>query len=66
MKMDEEKDILWEMVPVRNFKIYTEDSDGNEILIAESIEGALEILRHNGYRVEREFKEWKKDLKMWI
>ena len=59
-------DELYAITPVRNFKIYTDDGNGNEILIAESIEGALEILSHNGYRIEREFKEWKNDLKMWI
>ena len=41
---------------VKSFKIYTDDSDENKILVGNNIETALEILENNGYIVEAEYE----------
>ena len=40
------------MSKIKSFKIYTDDAD--KVLIANSLETALEILENNGYIVEWE------------
>ena len=44
---------------VKSFKIYTDDAD--KVLIANSLETALEVLENNGYIVELENEENKGD-----
>ena len=41
---------------VKSFKIYTDDSDEDKILVGNNIETALEILENNGYIVEAEYE----------
>ena len=36
----------------KNFKIYTEDTDEDKVLVGDDIDTALEILENNGYIVE--------------
>ena len=42
------------MSKIKTFKIYTDDPD--KILIANSLETALEILENNGYIVEVDYE----------
>ena len=41
---------------VKSFKIYTDDSDEDKVLVGNNIETALEILENNGYIVEAEYE----------
>jgi hypothetical protein len=41
---------------VKSFKIYTDDSDEDKVLVGNNIETALEILENNGYIVESEYE----------
>ena len=41
---------------VKSFKIYTDDSDEDKVLVGNYIETALEILENNGYIVEAEYE----------
>ena len=43
------------MSKIKSFKIYTDDAD--KVLIANSLETALEVLENNGYIVELENEE---------
>lgn len=47
------------MSKIKSFKIYTDDAD--KVLIANSLETALEVLENNGYIVELENEENKGD-----
>jgi len=42
---------------IKSFKIYTDDTDENKVLVGNDIETALEILENNGYIVEVEIEE---------
>jgi len=41
---------------IKSFKIYTDDTDEDKVLVGDSIETALEILENNGYIVEVEYE----------
>ena len=41
---------------VKSFKIYTDDSDEDKVLVGNNIETALEILENNGYIIEAEYE----------
>jgi len=42
---------------IKSFKIYTDDTDEDKVLVGDSIDTALEILENNGYIVEVEYKD---------
>lgn len=42
---------------IKGFKIFTDDTDENKVLVGNSIETALEILENNGYIIELEKEE---------
>ena len=41
---------------IKSFKIYTDDTDEDKILVGDDVETALEILENNGYIVEVEYE----------
>ena len=41
---------------IKSFKIYTDDTDEDKVLVGDSIDTALEILENNGYIVEVEYE----------
>tara|TARA_R100001163_G_scaffold10156_1_gene9604 strand:+ start:297 stop:539 length:243 start_codon:yes stop_codon:yes gene_type:complete len=41
---------------IKNFKIYTDDTDEDKVLVGDDIDTALEILENNGYIIESEGK----------
>ena len=41
---------------IKSFKIYTDDTDEDKILVGDDVETALEILENNGYIVEMEYE----------
>jgi len=41
---------------IKSFKIYTDDTDEEKVLVGNDIDTALEILENNGYIVEVEYK----------
>ena len=49
------------MSKIKSFKIYTDTDDADKVLIANSLETALEVLENNGYIVELENEENKGD-----
>ena len=42
---------------IKSFKIYTDDTDEDKVLVGDDIDTALEILENNGYIVEVEYKD---------
>ena len=42
---------------IKGFKIFTDDTDENKVLVGNSIETALEILENNGYTIEVEYEK---------
>ena len=42
---------------IKSFKIYTDDTDEEKVLVGNDIDTALEILENNGYIIEVEYKE---------
>ena len=44
---------------IKSFKIFTEDTDEDKVLVGNDINTALEILENNGYIVEVEYEKWK-------
>ena len=44
----------------KNFKIYTEDTDEDKVLVGDDIDTALEILENNGYIIEVEYENEKR------
>ena len=42
---------------IKSFKIYTDDTDEDKVLVGDDVETALEILENNGYIVEVEYKD---------
>ena len=49
------------MSKVKSFKIYTDDTDEDKVLVGNSLETALEILENNGYIVEVEYENTPKE-----
>ena len=45
------------MPKIKNFKIFTDDTDEEKVLVGNDLETALEILENNGYIVEVEYDE---------
>ncbi len=45
------------MDKIKSFKIYTDDTDEDKILVGDDVETALEILENNGYIVEVEYED---------
>jgi len=45
------------MNKIKSFKIYTEDTDEEKILVGNDIDTALEILENNGYIIESEYEQ---------
>ena len=45
------------MSKIKSFKIYTDDSDENKILVGNDLETALQILENNGYIVEVKYED---------
>ena len=44
---------------IKSFKIYTDDTDEDKVLVGDDIDTALEILENNGYIVEVEYEnDW--------
>ena len=43
------------MAKIKNFKIFTDDTDEDKVLVGDDLETALEILENNGYIVEVEW-----------
>jgi len=41
---------------IKSFKIFTDDTDEDKVLVGNDIETALEILENNGYIIEVEYK----------
>ena len=41
---------------IKSFKIYTDDTDEDKVLVGDDVETALEILENNGYIVEVEYE----------
>ena len=41
---------------IKSFKIYTDDTDEDKVLVGDDIDTALEILENNGYIVEVEYE----------
>ena len=41
---------------IKSFKIYTDDTDEDKVLVGNDLETALEILENNGYIVEVEYE----------
>ena len=41
---------------VKTFKIYTDDTDEDKVLVGDDVETALEILENNGYIIEVEYE----------
>ena len=41
---------------IKSFKIYTDDTDEEKVLVGNDIDTALEILENNGYIIEVEYK----------
>ena len=41
---------------IKSFKIYTDDTDEDKVLVGDDIETALEILENNGYIIELEYE----------
>ena len=41
---------------IKSFKIYTDDTDEDKVLVGDDIDTALEILENNGYSVEVEYE----------
>ena len=46
------------MNKIKSFKIYTDDTDEDKVLVGDDINTALEILENNGYIVEVEYEKW--------
>ena len=46
------------MDKIKSFKIYTDDTDEDKVLVGEDMNTALEILENNGYIVEVEYEKW--------
>jgi len=44
---------------IKSFKIYTDDTDEEKVLVGNDINTALEILENNGYIVEVEYEKMK-------
>ncbi len=44
------------MDKIKSFKIYTDDTDEDKILVGDDVKTALEILENNGYIVEVEYE----------
>ncbi len=44
---------------IKSFKIYTDDTDENKVLVGNDIETALEILENNGYLIEVKYERKK-------
>ena len=44
---------------IKSFKIYTDDTDEEKVLVGNDINTALEILENNGYIIEVEYEKWK-------
>ena len=44
------------MDKIKSFKIYTDDTDEDKVLVGNDVETALEILENNGYIVEKEYE----------
>ena len=42
---------------IKSFKIYTDDTDEDKVLVGDDVETALEILENNGYIVEVEYEQ---------
>ena len=43
-------------IKIKSFKIYTDDTDEDKILVGDDVETALEILENNGYIVEATYE----------
>jgi len=41
---------------IKSFKIFTDDTDEDKVLVGNDIDTALEILENNGYIIEVEYK----------
>ena len=44
---------------IKSFKIYTDDTDEEKVLVGNDINTALEILENNGYIIEVEYEKMK-------
>ena len=44
---------------IKSFKIYTDDTDEERVLVGNDMDTALEILENNGYIIEVEYTEGK-------
>ena len=42
---------------IKSFKIYTDDTDEEKVLVGNDINTALEILENNGYIIEVEYEK---------
>ena len=42
---------------IKSFKIYTDDTDEEKVLVGNDINTALEILENNGYIIEVEYND---------
>ena len=51
------------MTKIKSFKIYTDDTDEDKVLVGNDLNTALEILENNGYIVEAEDEEDEKESK---
>ena len=51
------------MTKIKSFKIYTDDTDEDKVLVGNDLNTALEILENNGYIVEAEYEEDEKESK---
>ena len=47
---------LKKYIRIKNFKIFTDDTDEEKVLVGNDLETALEILENNGYIVEVEYE----------